>query len=376
MSRTALTDGPVLVIGTGLIGTSIALALQAAGVPVLLDDPSPTSLTLAAELSGGQPLADAAQAGDIAPQVVLIAAPPDVAGQLVARALADYPSAVVTDVASVKESVLTTASSLADPTDLPRYVGAHPMAGKAQSGAAYAARDLFYGQMWVVAPGPLASPAAVRAVRNLGVDLGAIPLDLTPAEHDQAVAYVSHVPQVVSSLLAARLLDAPARALELAGGGLRDTTRIAASDPRLWMPIIAGNAPAVARVLDALNEDLAEVVARLERLASGQGGAIGVINEVMTAGNQGVSRIPGKHGGANRVWADLEVLVPDRPGQLAKLFGDLGEAQINIEDFGLEHSAGARFGRATLQVDPAVALRAADELEQCGWRLVSGGENQ
>ena len=370
MSRALSTRGPVLVIGTGLIGTSIALALRSAKVDVYLSDTSPTSLSLAADMGAGVSLVEIDNPD---PSLVVVAAPPDVAADCVLDALSKYPNAVVTDVASVKTAVETAVEKTGTDTQLPRYVGSHPMAGRSRSGASYAVADLFYGQPWVIVPTSKSDPVATLTVRNLAVDLGAIPIDMGPEDHDLAVAYVSHVPQLVASLLAARLLEADAHAMDLAGQGLRDTTRIAASDPRLWTAIIAGNAEPIAAVLDDIGQDLAHLTERLRGHSEGQAGAVGVISEIMTAGNRGRSRIPGKHGGAQRRWGEVEVLVPDRPGELARLFGDVGSANINIEDLALEHAAGRRFGIATLMVDPADQLVAVAELEERGWRVINAG---
>lgn len=365
------TSGPVLIVGTGLIGTSVALALRAAGVEVYLSDPSPTSLALARDMGGGTPINDAEA---VSPQLVVVAAPPDVAAECIVEALVQYPSAVVTDVASVKAQIYEQVTQEASAAELRRYVGSHPMAGRARSGSSYADSDLFYGQPWVIVPHNTADPAATLLVRNLAVDLGAIPTELSPAEHDRAVAYISHVPQIVSSLLASRLLDAPEAALGLAGQGLRDTTRIAGSDPRLWTAIIAGNTEPIAAVLEDLHLDLEAMLERLQGFLEGNNGAIGMISEVITAGNRGVNRIPGKHGQAQRRWSELEVLVPDKPGELGRLFSELGDAEINIEDLTLEHSSGKPFGLAQIMVDPAHEVTAVYELEKRGWRVISGGE--
>lgn len=372
MTSRVATRGPVLIWGTGLIGTSVALALRAEGVDVFLHDPSPTSLALAADMGAGTPL-PAAGEGTVAPALIVVAAPPDVAAESVVEVLESYPSAVVTDVASVKDEVERSVAEQADEADLARYVGSHPMAGRDRSGATYAVADLFYGQPWVIVPTRWSSPEAVLAVRNLASDLGAFPLEMTPAEHDRAVAYVSHVPQLVSSLLAGRLLEAPADALSLAGQGLRDTTRIAASDPRLWTAIISGNAAQVSAVLRDLAADLGQLVESLDEYTQGTPGAVGAVSEVISAGNQGRSRIPGKHGGAQRRWGEVEVLVPDKPGELGRLFSELGDARINIEDLALEHAAGKRFGIATIMVDPADLTRSVEELELRGWRIINFG---
>lgn len=378
----ASTRGPVLVVGTGLLGTSLALALVNAGVEVQLSDTSPTSLALARDMGAGRPRAE----GDPEPRIVVVATPPDVAAQVVIRELAAHPGAVVTDVASVKERVAAQVRAAAGP-QAGRYVGSHPMAGRERSGAVAADSDLFAGRPWVIV-GQGADPGAELVVRNLAVDVGATPVRMGAAEHDAAVAAVSHVPQLVASLVAARLESLGESALALSGQGLRDVTRIAASDPRLWSAIIVGNAPAVVELLRRLSDDLAGLLAGIES-AVGHGesdgpgepggpgrapliapGAVGAITDVMVRGNAGRARIPGKHGGAPRRYAEIQVLVPDSAGQLGRLFSDIGEAGVNIEDFSLEHSAGQSAGIAQVCVLPAAAQGLEEALDERGWRVV------
>ena len=375
----AATRGPVLIIGTGLLGTSLALVLTAAGVPVQLQDTSPTSLALARDMGAGAVRAE----GDPEPALVVVATPPDVAAQVVIGALEAHPAAVVTDVASVKARVGAEVRARAGAA-ASRYVGSHPMAGRERSGAGAADSDLFAGRPWViVADG--AEPAAEIAVRNLAMDAGAAPLRLGAAEHDAAVAAVSHMPQLVSSLVAARLEALAETALELAGQGLRDVTRIAASDPRLWSAIVVGNAGPVAGLLKDLRADLDALIAGIEPAAVDAGseeytapgraeaiapGAVGAITDVMSRGNTGQARIPGKHGGAPRRYAVVQVLVPDQPGYLGRLFTDIGEAGVNIEDFAMEHSAGQRAGLALVSVLPSAAQPLEAELDGRGWRVV------
>ena len=358
-----LVNSPVLIIGAGLLGASIGLALSRAGVPVWLEASSPTGLDLACDLGAGQPLS--AQPAP-APALVVVATPPDVAGDVVVHALRNYPGAVVTDVASVKEPiakcVLERVPNLAQ-----RYVGSHPMAGRERSGAASARADLFDARPWVLVATPATSPNALSAVRQLAIDLGALPTQLGAAEHDRAVALISHTPQLVASALAARLEQAPEMALNLAGQGLRDTTRIAASDPRLWAAILNANRSSVSQVLRELRVD---IDALIEALEQGRG-SVGTVVDVMQRGNLGRDRIPGKHGGAPSRYAEVMVLIPDAPGQLARLFNDVGAAQVNIEDLVIEHSAGQRQGLATLLVAPAAAVGLRQALEQQGWKIVA-----
>lgn len=375
------TRGPVLVVGTGLLGTSLALALTAAGVQVQLSDTSPTSLALARDMGAGRVRAS----GDAEPRMVVVATPPDVAASVVVRELDAHPGAVVTDVASVKNRVAAEVRARGG-EGARRYVGSHPMAGRERSGAAAADSDLFAGRPWVVV-GEGADPEAVLRVRNLAVDVGATPVAMGAAEHDAAVAAVSHVPQLLSSLLAARLEDLPESALALAGQGLRDTTRIAASDPRLWSAIVVGNAGPVAELLRAVRDDLDILITGVgpaalppdspEYAAPGGAetiapGAVGAVTDVMSRGNTGRARIPGKHGGAPRRYAVVQVLVPDSAGELGRLLSDVGAAGVNIEDFSLEHSAGQSAGLAMLSVLPAAAQGLQEALDARGWRVVAG----
>jgi prephenate dehydrogenase len=354
----------VRIVGTGLIGTSLGIALTRAGWDVRLHDPSPTAVALARDLGAGT----IAGPGDAPPDLVVVAAPPDVTGAVVAEELATWPEAVVTDVASVKVAVLEDVR--ARQGELSRYAGSHPMAGRERSGAVAARGDLFDGRAWVVVPHESSSPEAVSLVRQLAGAAGGTVSTMSPAEHDAAVAVVSHVPQLASSLVASRLRDLTDPAVALAGQGIRDVTRVAASDAQLWTQILAGNAPAVREVLRHLRAELTEVIGALDTLADGDGvGAREVLARVVAAGNAGHARIPGKHGAAPTAYATVVVLVPDQPGELARLLHDVGDAGVNLEDLHLEHGLGQPFGLAEVSVLPAVAERLGEELQARGWRL-------
>ena len=370
------TRGPVRVVGTGLLGASVGLALSTRGVDVVLHDPSRTALALARDVGAGRlPAAD-----DAAVTLVVVAAPPDVTADVVLAELAAHPTAVVTDLASVKGHVLQ--ALRAGGADLTRYVGSHPMAGRERSGPAAAVPDLFVGRPWVIADSGKSDRAALLAVRDLAADLGAVPVSMDPDLHDAAVAVVSHVPQVAASLVAARLRDAPAGALDLSGQGLRDVTRLAAGDAALWTSILAANAGAVRGVLVDLRADLDTVIDALARAAAGTrlgpagpgagtDGALGVLARILTAGNTGAARIPGKHGGTPRSYAVVTVLVPDAPGELARLLTDVGAAGVNLEDLQLEHSSGRPVGMAAISVLPGRVEHLELELTARGWRLAS-----
>jgi prephenate dehydrogenase len=285
------------------------------------------------------------------PDLVVVAAPPDVVAAVVAQELKQWPDAVVTDAASVKGSVLTTLGDMG--ADLSRYVGSHPMAGRERSGAVAAQADLFEGRSWVVAPGPEASEGAIDMVRRIAVAAGSAVLVMTPDEHDAAVAAVSHVPQIAASLVASRLRDLSSGAIALSGQGIRDVTRIAASDPSMWTQILSGNAPAVRAVLESFAAELATVLEALRHLESQpDGGAVGaraVLAKAVADGNAGQARIPGK------------------PGALGRLLRDVGEAGVNMEDLHLEHGVGQPFGLVELSVLPAAAQPLITALSALGW---------
>jgi prephenate dehydrogenase len=250
--------------------------------------------------------------------------------------------------------------------DLTRYIGSHPLAGRERGGAISARADLFIGRPWVVCRDGETSAADLSLVEALALDVGATPLEMTPEEHDRSVALTSHVPQVVASLLAGRLAEAEEGALRLAGQGVRDTTRIAASAPELWVQILGANAAPVVEILDALAADLRDVSEALR--APEAPGARRAVAETIRHGNDGVERLPGKHG-QNRRFDSLVVMVDDTPGQLGRLFGELGELGVNVEDLRLEHSPGAQFGLAEISVDPAALHGAITGLTERGWRI-------
>lgn len=358
--------GPVLVIGTGLLGTSVGLGLRQKGVDVYLSDISPTAQGIAVDIGAGYAL-DTEQ--PIAPELVVIGAPPDVTAGLVVQALEDYPSAVVVDIASVKGSILDAVrvDERVEAEALARYVGTHPMAGREKSGPSAARGALFTAMPWVLCAHEQAAPSAVKTAEALAIDLGATVHRMSPREHDESVALISHFPQAASSMIASRLLNAPAHQLALAGNGLRDTTRIAASDEKLWIQIFAHNAEALIPILSGMKQDLDRLIATLK---DPQGpGALLDLSELMTEGNAGHARIPGKHGAPPQAFAQVTVLVDDKPGQIARLLAEIGEAGINLEDLRMEHSAGYQVGLVDISVLPGRREELISVLSSNGWKV-------
>lgn len=345
-------SGPIEIIGTGLLGTSVGLACRRAGLEVLLSDASSEHVRTASGLGAGRP-----RLAEDRPQVVVVCVPPDLLGQVIAEAL-ESSDAVVTDVGSVKSAPL--AAVLGGP-GAERYVGGHPMAGSEQSGPLAATELLFDGRPWAVTPHPAARPDAVALVEELARQCGAVPVVMDPAEHDRAVARISHVPHLVSALVAARLAGAPTQHLALSGQGVRDVTRVAAGDPALYGQIVAGNAAAVVPLLTEVREQLDALI---EAVSAGDRAGL---EKQLALGVAGTRAIPGKHGGPVRPTASVFVTVPDHPGELARLFADAGEIGVNIEDVHIDHDPGRPVGLVELVVAQDAADHLVASLESRDW---------
>ncbi|GIH68324.1 prephenate dehydrogenase [Sphaerimonospora thailandensis] len=353
--------GSAVIVGTGLIGTSIALALRQRGVRVFLADRDAGAVRLARELGAGEDWR-----ADRTVDLAVIAVPPPFVAQWLLDLQKSETARAYTDVASVKELLIAQAAQLG--CDLSTFVAGHPLAGRERSGPAAARPDLFLGRPWAFCPTPEASGPAVAAVLELIGLCGGNAVRVDAAEHDRAVAVVSHAPHVTAAAVAARLAEASDTALGLSGQGVRDVTRIAAGDPALWTGILSGNAVPVAEVLEAVAADLANV-ARSLRMLAGDGAAVAGVTELLWRGVRGTGRIPGKHGGPASTYAVVQVVIGDRPGELARLVQAAGQAGINIEDIRLEHAPGLPLGAADLYVQPEAAEALAEGLRERGWQV-------
>ena len=352
-------QGPVLVIGAGLIGASIGQALARAGVEVWLRDVDQTQVNTAVAMGAGQPF-ESMKGERRSPQLVVVAVPPRFAARVIADASLEFPESVITDVTSVKGNILKQA--IAFGADESRLVGGHPMAGREVSGAAAARKDLFDDRLWIITALESSSSSSQNLVEKLALSCGAIAVKMTVHEHDQAVALVSHAPQVVRSALAAQLLPAHEHHIAVAGQGLRDMTRIAASDNALWVDILSENAEPVAEVLGGLVAELQEVLHALQDLANGDEDHAKILDATLRAGAQGRARIPGRHGNVEAAFSQVAVLIEDKPGELARLFVAAGDAGINLEDVRIEHVLGRPSGLVELSVRPDRAQELTDAL--------------
>lgn len=364
------TDGPktAVVIGTGLIGTSIALALRAVGTRVWLTDTDQRAAKLAIDLGAGELMSADSRLAEPA-DVAVLAMPPAVVATSLLAAQRSGLARCYTDVASVKELPLLGAIGLG--CDLATYVPGHPMSGRERSGPAAARADLFVGRPWVICPVSDADPDCVAVVSSLVSACGASLVRMSATEHDQCVALVSHVPHLVAAAMAARCADAGERALSLAGPGLRDVTRIAAGDADLWTDVLSANAEPVRAVLLAVAEQLGAAAEVLADISAGRPESGKLLTALLQSGRDGVARIPGKQGGPAPDYAIVQVVIGDRPGELARLFAAAGAAGINIEDVRIEHSPGLPVGVAELSVRLEAARQLSAALANGGWPVAS-----
>ena len=166
---------------------------------------------------------------------------------------------------------------------------------------------------------------------------------------------------------AGRLVDAKNDDVALAGQGLRDTARSAASDPDLWVQILEANSAEVLSVLQSLSSDRSKVIGALQNVHSENG--IAQLRHTLEAGNIGVEKIPGKHGSKHSTYAQIVVMIDDKPGELARLLTEVGEIGINLEELKLEHSPSAQIGLVELHVIPEAEASLIADLQMRGWRI-------
>jgi prephenate dehydrogenase len=343
----------VHIVGAGLIGASIGLGLSDAGWAVTIEDNDTRVEKIARGIGSGKALEPDAQ-----PDLVLVAVPPACSVEAVVASLRRWPDAVVTDVASVKAPIATAVEAEGSSD---RYVGSHPMAGREVSGVESAQGDLFKARPWVICPNG-ATKQASDLVRAVADALGADVVTAEAAVHDEAVSRVSHAPQVASAAVAASLAGLEEGDLALVGQGFKDVTRIAHSDPAMWVDIARLNS-------DNIRVALGRIVDDLERVRDSED--VGeALADLIERGRRELGRIPGKHGGRQRHWVEVVVIAPDKPGQLLRLLTDVAALDINVEDLTIEHSPRQKVGLVMLSVEPARAAELVASLAERGWEVV------
>ena len=343
--------GKVRIVGSGLIGTSIGLGLVQRGIAVEMVDSDPLAQALANDLTGGVVVVD--------PELVIFALPTSGLSQVIQSEIAINPQSTFMDVGSVKSEVVLQVKTF--PGLSTRFLPTHPMAGREIGGAGSARADLFQGRSWILTPEADCAPESKNLVLELITILGATPIELSAEDHDAAVAKISHLPQIAASLVAKQLTGTPAEWMELAGQGLRDTTRIAGSDEKLWKEIIYSNRAEISELLISLQNDLTQMIKSLDDPAK--------IADLIAAGRDGKALIPGKHGGKAREYSYLPIVIDDKPGQLGAIFNECAAMQVNVEDLNIEHSPGQLSALITLSLSADDADKLSAHLTSIGWNV-------
>lgn len=341
----------VRIVGAGLIGTSIGLALAAKNIAVEMIDVDCRNQALAQDLTGGVSIAE--------PELIILATPLRALSQVINEQYELNPNSTFMDVCSVKVEPLQKVQASKLP--LKQYVGTHPMAGREVGGAESARADLFLSRSWIITPDAQTDSEAVAKVKWLIDLLGATCVQLDAVSHDAAVARVSHLPQITATLLAGSLHGVASDWLDLAGAGLRDTTRIAASDENLWKEIISSNSQEIKVLLTKLHNELGAMIDAVddeERIAV-----------IMRKGRDGRNLIPGKHGGKAREYTYVPIVIDDKPGQLGAIFNECAAMSVNVEDLVIEHSPGQLNALITLALSADDAVKLSNHLSSIGWNV-------
>jgi prephenate dehydrogenase len=353
----------VALVGTGLVGGSVGLALSQRGIDVHGYDRDPARADRAKELGAVTVVAGSIEDAVRDVDAVMVAVPVGSVADVAVAAL-DAGAPIVTDVGSVKTPIVD-AVERARPELAARFVGGHPMAGSEQDGLDGADADLFVRATWVLTPTERTDPDAFSTLRSLIVSLGAEVIAVAPEDHDALVAVVSHVPQLAASTLmdvAADRGDQHATLLRLAAGGFRDMTRIAAGQPDIWPDICVANRDAILAALDGYVAALASVRALVDE--SDRRGLLDVLERARRARrNLPAGMAPGE------ALVELRVPVPDRPGVLAEVTTLAGRLGVNIADLEIAHSMEGKAGVLVLVVAASGAGDLESGLTELGYRV-------
>lgn len=351
------------IVGTGLIGASVGLAARRAGVERVTGwDPDPAHLALAAERGAVEAATDLAAALADAELAVVAAPVTELPAQVRAVLEASGEGCTVTDVGSTKAGVCAAAAGVG------RFVGGHPICGSEARGPEWATAELFEGATWFLTPVAATDAPSFKALHGFVTALGAVPVAIDPEAHDRLVAVTSHLPHALANVLLNQAgggrIDGH-DPLDAAGGSLRDMTRVAGANPRIWVDIFLENREALAASLAEHRRRIEQVEAAL---AAGDAGFLARWIGEASANRRRLLETAYEDAGALQ---RLRVHVPDRPGVIAGIAQALGAERINIADFDLQHLSSERGGTlAILVVGEQEAERAAALLEQQGYGVV------
>jgi prephenate dehydrogenase len=344
----------IRIIGAGLIGTSIALGLKGAGFEVAVEDDQPDVEKIAQHL-----IEQVDFPSD--PDLIIVATPISAIAGVLKECAIRYPKASFIDIGGLKSDVLREVERFSDISR--RFCATHPMAGREIAGPLAARGDLFQGRIWIYTPTNDCAEPVIAQTLEIIAALGAIPVRLDAPTHDRVIGGISHLPQIVSSLLSLTLEDLDQEHLALAGQGLKDVSRLAASEPNLWAELLHANRAALGAYLDKLSNLLNDLSTSLEN------DDLRKTHEILMGARDNHRRIPGKHGGRKRDYWYLPIVIEDKPGQLAAIFDACSLVGANVEDLTIEHTPGQASGLVTLALSHPDASKLFDHLTVDGWKV-------
>lgn len=343
----------IKIIGCGLIGTSIALRLKELGEKVWMEDKNPANLALAKDLIGNN---------ESEPEIfdlIIIATPISAIIDVLSNLKKYNANSTVIDIGGLKSKLILKVEEFKDIA--PIFISAHPMAGREFVGPSNARSDLFEGRAWLLTRTNASTSKSLEIAKKLGRDLGATAYELNPKDHDATIAAISHLPQVLSSLMGHLLNNESIDSLNFAGQGLRDVSRLADSDKEMWSHLLLENneeiLPRIKSAIDLLqklHDDLST-------------NKVEGVNQFLEKGKAGRERIPGKHGAKPRAYSYLPIVIDDKPGQLARIFDECAQCGVNIEDLSIEHSPNQETGLITLALSQVDAHKLKVHMQSKGW---------
>lgn len=361
----------VSIIGTGLMGGSLALALRESGAvgEVVAFDSSDDVREEAQALGVADRIAPSAAEAVSGAQLVFLATPIGaMAGVLSTVAGSLAPDVIVTDIGSAKVGVMRQIEAVLPPGA--RYVGGHPMTGSEQSGVRFATADLFRDRYYVLTPAHETDPDAYQRVHALLAELGARVISIDPESHDMAMATISHVPHLLSLLLmemAASEQERMRSTFAVAAGGFKDMTRIAASSPEIWLDIVRENSEFIIERLEDYSNRIAGLVSML------RSGNLSALAEMFEDARAAREELLKKRGAEISELFEVILPVPDEPGVISRITTAVGSLGTNIEDISIVHPLEGETGIMTLRVQgEASAAEAAGALEALGYAVSLG----
>ena len=355
-------------VGLGLMGGSLGLALRARTAHRVVGfDPDPAARAEALERGAVVELASSADEACREADLVFVCAPVGALPSAIAAALAAAPeAALVTDIGSTKGSVVASIAR----ADEARFVGGHPLCGAETRGIAGAKPELFDGAIWFLTPGVKIDPSRFRRLNGLLQALGARPVAIDAAAHDQLLAITSHLPHALANVLATQAAETPIAGHEpllSAGGSFRDMTRVAGANPRIWVDIMLENRDALADALRDCSRRIDDVVTALDGADSDYLAAW--VSDAAEARRRSVEA--SYDAPAADLWR-VAVRLADRPGSMSEIAQALGAARVNIEDLVLDHESTEMGGMIEIVVRGSASRETAERaLSGAGYSVLS-----